>query len=41
MKKLDYYVACSKCKIKCVIVEDGILCPKCEAFISDEDLGYE
>jgi len=41
MKKLNYYIACSKCKIECIETETGIECPKCKAFISDEDLGYE
>jgi len=41
MKKLDYYIACSRCKIECEVLDEGIVCPKCGDFISNEDIDYE
>jgi len=41
-KLLNYYIACSDCKIECEPTEEGILCPKCGAYISDtvvDDIG--
>ena len=41
VKKLNYTVYCSECKVECLETEKGILCPKCGGFISAEDLEDE
>jgi len=38
VKKLDFTVYCTVCKVECIETENGILCPKCGAFISLEEL---
>jgi len=40
-KLLNYTVYCSDCIIECIQTENGILCPKCGAFISGEELENE
>jgi len=41
MSKLDYYVGCMKCKIPCEITKEGIVCPNCGDFISNEELDLD
>ena len=40
-KLLNYTVYCSDCRVECIQTENGILCPKCGAFISIEELENE
>jgi len=37
-KLLDFYIACKACKVECKETNEGILCVKCGAYISDEQL---
>jgi len=37
-KILDFDVYCSECKVECIETENGILCPKCGADITSEEL---
>jgi len=41
VKKLTVAIYCDDCKIEAEITEKGIMCPKCGAYISDEQLEDE
>jgi len=38
IKKLDFTVYCKDCVVECIETENGILCPKCGADITGEEL---
>jgi len=39
-KILNLIMACGDCMVECKPTKDGILCPKCDAYISDEALNF-
>ncbi len=34
---LDAVIYCRPCKIECITTEKGIICPKCGAFITENE----